>query len=185
LGRPRINSRDWRRFCRSTHGASLAWMTAGSSAGSCVCSSPANAESTRLMSVARARRSTFALSAGRQRRVGDICHALVSAGGPPAQVLIDHSAVTAHRCACALFLLQMPPSSMLPQSQRPRAHICTPGDFRRIATRYDRLAGDFLATVCLAETVSDWLFRSLVQVQRVLGTEGVDGSFRLPDYQHT
>jgi hypothetical protein len=44
---------------------------------------------------------------------------------------------------------------------------------------------DFLATVCLAETVSDWLFRSLVQVQRVLGTEGVDGSFRLPAYQHT
>jgi transposase len=29
----------------------------------------------------------------------DIFHALASAGGPPAQVLIDSSAVKAHRCA--------------------------------------------------------------------------------------
>jgi len=30
-------------------------------------------------------------------------------------------------------------------------------DFRRIATRYDRLAANFLAAVCLAATVSYWL----------------------------
>lgn len=30
-------------------------------------------------------------------------------------------------------------------------------DFRRIATRYDRLARNFLAAVCLAATVSYWL----------------------------
>jgi transposase len=30
-------------------------------------------------------------------------------------------------------------------------------DFRRIATRYDRLAQNFLAAVCLAATVSYWL----------------------------
>jgi len=30
-------------------------------------------------------------------------------------------------------------------------------DFRRIATRYDRLAVNFLAAVCIAATVSYWL----------------------------
>jgi len=30
-------------------------------------------------------------------------------------------------------------------------------DFRRIATRYDKLADNFLAAVCLAATVSYWL----------------------------
>jgi transposase len=30
-------------------------------------------------------------------------------------------------------------------------------DFRRIATRYDRLAANFLAAVCLAATVSYWI----------------------------
>jgi transposase len=30
-------------------------------------------------------------------------------------------------------------------------------DFRRIATRYDRMANNFLAAVCLAATVSYWL----------------------------
>jgi transposase len=30
-------------------------------------------------------------------------------------------------------------------------------DFRRIATRYDRLTQDFLATVCLAATLCYWL----------------------------
>ena len=30
-------------------------------------------------------------------------------------------------------------------------------DFRRIATRYDRLASNFLAAICLAATVSYWL----------------------------
>jgi transposase len=30
-------------------------------------------------------------------------------------------------------------------------------DFRRIATRYDRLAQNFLAALCLAATVSYWL----------------------------
>ena len=31
-------------------------------------------------------------------------------------------------------------------------------DFRRIATRYDRLAKNFLAAVCIAATVSYWLW---------------------------
>jgi len=30
-------------------------------------------------------------------------------------------------------------------------------DFRRIATRYDRMADNFLAAVCLAATISYWL----------------------------
>ena len=30
-------------------------------------------------------------------------------------------------------------------------------DFRRIATRYDRLANNYLAAVCLTATVSYWL----------------------------
>jgi transposase len=32
-----------------------------------------------------------------------------------------------------------------------------PKDFRRIATRYDRLATNFLAAVCIAAPVSYWL----------------------------
>ena len=32
-----------------------------------------------------------------------------------------------------------------------------PKDFRRIATRYDRSATNFLAAVCIAATVSYWL----------------------------
>jgi transposase len=35
--------------------------------------------------------------------------------------------------------------------------FCRLKDFRRIATRYDRLAANFLAAVCLAATVSYWL----------------------------
>ncbi len=35
--------------------------------------------------------------------------------------------------------------------------FCRLKDFRRIATRYDRIAANFLAAVCLAATVSYWL----------------------------
>jgi transposase len=35
--------------------------------------------------------------------------------------------------------------------------FCRLKDFRRIATRYDRLATNFLAAVCLAAVVSYWL----------------------------
>ncbi len=35
--------------------------------------------------------------------------------------------------------------------------FCRLKDFRRIATRYDRLAANYLAAVCLAATVSYWL----------------------------
>lgn len=35
--------------------------------------------------------------------------------------------------------------------------FCRLKDFRRIATRYDRLAVNFLAAVCIAATVSYWL----------------------------
>lgn len=35
--------------------------------------------------------------------------------------------------------------------------FCRLKDFRRVATRYDRLAVDFLAAVCIAATVSYWL----------------------------
>ncbi len=35
--------------------------------------------------------------------------------------------------------------------------FCRLKDFRRIATRYDRSATNFLAAVCLAATVSYWL----------------------------
>ena len=35
--------------------------------------------------------------------------------------------------------------------------FCRLKDFRRIATRYDRLATHFLAAVCIAATVSYWL----------------------------
>ena len=35
--------------------------------------------------------------------------------------------------------------------------FCRLKDFRRIATRYDRLATNYLAAVCIAATVSYWL----------------------------
>ena len=35
--------------------------------------------------------------------------------------------------------------------------FCRLKDFRRVATRYDRLATDYLAAVCIAATVSYWL----------------------------
>ena len=35
--------------------------------------------------------------------------------------------------------------------------FCRLKDFRRVATRYDRNAGNFLAAVCIAATVSYWL----------------------------
>lgn len=35
--------------------------------------------------------------------------------------------------------------------------FCRLKDFRRIATRYDRLAANFLAAICLAAIVSYWL----------------------------
>ncbi|SEH67193.1 IS5/IS1182 family transposase, partial [Magnetospirillum fulvum] len=35
--------------------------------------------------------------------------------------------------------------------------FCRLKDFRRIATRYDRLAKNFMAAVCIAATVSYWL----------------------------
>ncbi|HET9146590.1 MAG TPA: IS5/IS1182 family transposase, partial [Acetobacteraceae bacterium] len=35
--------------------------------------------------------------------------------------------------------------------------FCRLKDFRRVATRYDRNAVNFLAAVCIAATVSYWL----------------------------
>jgi len=35
--------------------------------------------------------------------------------------------------------------------------FCRLKDFRRIATRYDRSAVNFMATVCIAATISYWL----------------------------
>jgi transposase len=35
--------------------------------------------------------------------------------------------------------------------------VCRLKDFRRVATRYDRLAVNFRAAVCIAATVSYWL----------------------------
>ena len=35
--------------------------------------------------------------------------------------------------------------------------FCRLKDFRRVATRYDRLATNFMAAVCIAATVSYWL----------------------------
>ncbi|MFD2031243.1 IS5 family transposase [Ancylobacter dichloromethanicus] len=176
----------------------------------------------------------------------DLFHALASAGGPPAQVLIDSSAVKAHRsasggkkgernqaigrsrggrttkihaltdrqCRPIAFLLtggqvadctagsnllkQMPAARILhgdkgydsnairrqveesgtmpnippkanrrwkncfsPVLYRNRNAIermfCRLKDFRRVATRYDRNAVNFLAAVCIAATVSYWL----------------------------
>ena len=60
----------------------------------------AGAGSMRRPTMGRARRSTTALSAGPPRASGSISSMrLRSAGGPPAQVLIDSSAVKAHRSA--------------------------------------------------------------------------------------
>src|SRR5215204_910128 len=150
----------------------------------------------------------------------NIFRALAVAGGPPAQVLIDSSAVKAHRCASGgkggernqaigrsrggrttkirLLLEQMRHASILhgdkgydsnvirrriegkgvmtnippkanrrwkncfsPFLYRKRNAIerkfCRLKDFRRIATRYDRLATNYLAAVCLAAAVSYWL----------------------------
>ena len=58
----------------------------------------------------------------------DLFHALAQAGGPPAQVLIDSSAVKAHRCASG--------GKGGPLDQNPRAHRsalpahCLPADWR-------------------------------------------------------
>ncbi|WP_306891567.1 IS5 family transposase [Ancylobacter amanitiformis] len=176
----------------------------------------------------------------------DLFHALASAGGPPVQVLIDSSAVKAHRsasggkggkrnqaigrsrggrttkihaltdrkCRPIAFLLtggqvadctagsvllkQMPAARILhgdkgydsnairrqveengtmpnipPKANRRWKNCFSPAlyrnrnaiermfcrlkDFRRIATRYDRNAVNFLAAVCIAATVSYWL----------------------------
>jgi transposase len=35
--------------------------------------------------------------------------------------------------------------------------FCRLKDFRRMATRYDRIANNFLAAVCIVATVSYWL----------------------------
>ena len=35
--------------------------------------------------------------------------------------------------------------------------FCRLKDFRRIATRYDKLATNFMAAICLAATISYWL----------------------------
>ena len=129
----------------------------------------------------------------------DIFHTLASAGGPPAHVLIDSTAVKAHRCAAADTLLeQMPATGILHgdkgyDSNAVRRKIEATGaapdippkinriwkpcfapllyrdrnaiermfspikDFRRIATRYDRLARNFLAAVCLVASICYWL----------------------------
>jgi hypothetical protein len=45
--------------------------------------------------------------------------------------------------------------------------FCRLKDFRRVATRYDRIATNYLAAVCLAPTVSYWLgVRTLERVPR-------------------
>ena len=65
-------------------------------------------------------------------------------------------------------ILNIPPKAnrrwrncFLPALYRDRnaiEHIyCPLKDFRRVATRYDRLAVNFLAAVCIAATVSYWL----------------------------
>ena len=149
----------------------------------------------------------------------DLFHALAQAGGPPEQVLIDSSAVKAHRLtdvecrpfsftltggqvadctAGAELLARLPPCQILhadkgydsnairtqveqrgaipnipskvnrkwkncfsPVLYRGRNAIermfCRLKDFRRVATRYDRNAANFLAAVCIAATVSYWL----------------------------
>ena len=35
--------------------------------------------------------------------------------------------------------------------------FCRDKDFRRVATRYDRLAANYLAAITIATTVSNWL----------------------------
>lgn len=45
----------------------------------------------------------------------------------------------------------------LPPPQRHRTHVRSLEDFRRVATRYDRLAHNFLAALCLAATLCYWL----------------------------
>ena len=39
--------------------------------------------------------------------------------------------------------------------------FCRLKDFRRIATRYDRLARNFLASICLVAAIVWWIFMSL------------------------
>jgi Transposase DDE domain len=55
-----------------------------------------------------------------------------------------------------LLLEQMPQASMLHGNAIERM-FGRLKDFRRIDTRYDRLADNFLAAVCLAAVVSYWL----------------------------
>ena len=150
----------------------------------------------------------------------DLFEMLATAGGPPANLLLDSSAVKAHRCAgggkggSGAFLLtggqavdcqaaerlleRVPPGVVVhadkgydtdrvrqlieslgsapnipPRSHRRWKNCFSPylyrgrnaiermfgrlKDFRRIATRYDRLARNYLAAVVLAATISYWL----------------------------
>ncbi|WP_395713771.1 transposase [Reyranella sp.] len=43
------------------------------------------------------------------------------------------------------------------QRHRIENAFCRPKDFRRIFTRYDRLARNFLASVCLAAAIVWWI----------------------------
>ncbi len=99
--------------------------------------------------------------------------ALAQAAGPPAEVLINSSAVKAHRSAAggkggrkvrrsavraAGARRPEGPRSEYPRADRramPPARLLK--DFRRVATRYDRNAVNFLAAVCIAAVVSYWL----------------------------
>ena len=47
--------------------------------------------------------------------------------------------------------------SAIPRPKRHRAHVLQAEDYRRIATRYDKLATNFLSAVYLAAAVSYWL----------------------------
>ena len=102
----------------------------------------------------------------------DIFDILASAGGPPTQVLIDSSAYDSNAIRRQIEGKGAMPN-IPPKANRRWKNCFSPllyrnrnaiermfgrlKDFRRIATRYDRLADNFLAAVCLAATVSYWL----------------------------
>jgi putative transposase len=118
----------------------------------------------------RGRLIAFILTAG-QRGDAPVAHELI-AMSPAAETLAADRAYDSDALRRQLLARGMRP--VIPNAPyRKRLHpfdaeaykrrnlveraFCRLKDFRRIATRYDRLATNFLAAVCIAATVSYWL----------------------------
>jgi hypothetical protein len=96
--------------------------------------------SMRQRRMARGRHSTTASSAGRPRAYGAISSMhFAGADGPPAQLLIDSSAVRAHRCAAG-GTYQIAVLNILQGNVRYSGGHCDPGKCNRLVRSRGQLA---------------------------------------------